>query len=917
MDPAGSATKLLPSILKPLGTWLVDWLAGFRSPQTLALRRYQKRLADKYQQDDYLPLRVEDAGRKTRVEQVITDRKHVVVAGEPGAGKSALLKHLAFEFAKGGRRTRKEAIPVLVKLLDVARNDVDACVLKQLRRAEFFRAEKFLARALDNGKLRVLLDGLDEVPREDRGHTVRRVLAFIEEYGDCEVVVTCRSAVRERALWDRMHAVTVAEFDDELIKQFIRARLGVNGSRTQELLFDNPRALALARVPLLLKMMIEVTRVPGASIPITSSRAQFYREAVDHLLSPRNAEASSDPEHHRDMKDVLRTLSLTGKDSGSDVLDRETAFDHAMRVLADSNSVNALFLDITRSGLLRHEGDRRYRFGHLSFQDYLAADALDADGLLTRLDLDPDRWQETAILWCGFNDATKVVRHLLANGSLAALECLGEAETVADDVARAVLDRFAPELDGAAADSQVVRAFGVAAAGRSAVFEFLRDEVTNPGSRRAAAAHALAISGLPEAVEVLGGLYRSTPDVREPLVRMGDPAVATLGDMAAMNGLAGIATPAALRVLVGFLWRDDEQAARAAWRIAAMISDPQLEAALAGFEAPHTSILDYGWVWMPFTGDRTTLTIINRVSELILYGPVEEDRQIDKRLAIALGFVDAKLTLTTDAPPSKKLVEIAGQMHTERPPNVVADQLFEVREDEKWCDLQRRFFDEYLKWRRCSERRRGLLRHVPLGDVATLMVRYRYRTVNRSDEWINMGRRSPGLVLMAIVCGTMAALAFVTLVVLAVVQTARTFFPGGAFSLDAVPWLRSALQAVADGAGWLWHLGPPALVPCVLGVGALCLGWALRRQRHRIAAEIVGGTVVVVGLVLLALLVTMPMVWSQAAEGSWLIGGIYWMGAVVLPSYAMSAILMRRDRLTSPLRDIVATREPVPAEPGG
>jgi hypothetical protein len=921
VDPAGSAAKLLPPVLKPAGTWVVGWLAGFRSPQTLALRRYQRRLMK--QARDHLPLQVEDAGRRTRLEQVLTRHKHVVVSGEPGAGKSTLLRHLAVEFARGGRDARKAAIPVVVDLIEVAAKDVDACVLDQLRRAEFFRAEKFHARALKDGTLRVLLDGLDEVPVENRGHVVRRVLAFMAEYDTCTVVVTCRSAVREPALWARMHPVQVAELDDELIRRFVNARLGVGESRTEELLaelFARPGILALARVPLLLELLIKL-KVPGASIPLTTSRAGFYREAVDSLLSPRNAEAGTDPERNADAYDVLRGLALTGKDSsGGDwiVFDRPTALDHAAVIVNEERpSVKALFQEIVHSGLLRREGTRRYRFGHLSFQDYFAADALDADGLLTRFDQDPDRWQEPAVLWCGLNDATEVVRHLLRNDSLTALECLGEAGTVDEDVARSVVSRFASDLAGAEADSQVVRAFGAAAAGNSAVFGFLRAEVTRPGDRRAAAAHALAMSGLPTALDVLGGLYDSTPEVRKPLARMGDHAIPVLvanGGENALDGLTTIGTTAALRAIVGLLWRDDERAARAAWRVAEMISDPRVEAALARLETPRLVDHRYHWVWTPFTADRTTLKIVNRVSHLILHGTDVASRPMDKRLAIALGFIEPNLVLYSRNPPSQELADIALLMrkldepHQDRPQDVIADTFFEVREDQTWCALQRRFFDAYLRWRNWPERQHRLLTHVPHGDMARLMAWYRFRGGGRLDEWIHMGERSPGLLLVAIACGAAGALGLVNAIVVAVVQTARTFFPGGAFSLDAVPWLRAVFRAVGDAAGWLWHLGSPSLVSSVLGLGVLGLGWTLRRRLPRIAGEIVGGTLAVVTLVLLALLLTMPVVWAHATQRTWVLGAVMWIGTFGTLMFAWFAAVQRRDRATTPLR-AVASRQ--------
>jgi hypothetical protein len=985
MDLVGLGSKVLPSLLAPLGRRLLDWLAGFRSPQTLALRRYQRRLARRYgtfvpesgtpedsiaMQDGYLPLQVEDNGRKRRVEQVLAERGRVVVTGEPGAGKSMLLRYLAFAFAEGGRQARRGAIPVIVGLQEAAGADLETGILRQLRAAKFFRADKFLARALRTGKLRVLLDGLDEVSHQQRADTVRRILAFFEEYGTCEVVVTCRTAVREEALWRRMYAVEVAELDDTLIRQFVRRWLGTSESRTEALLdelFGKPRVLALARVPLLLTMMARLYASTGrAPIRLPASRASFYREVIDFLLTPWHAERDTYSGHIDDKRKVLNQLALTGQDSSSGdwlVFDRRAAHAQATAVLdEDKGAVRELFREIVeRSGLLRIVHGR-YQFAHLSFQDYLAAETLDEDGLLARFAHDPDRWQEPAVLWCGLaDDATQVVGGLLRGGSLAALECVGEAREVDEALARSVVAHFAPALDTAGADDPVVRAFGAAASGVSAaaraVFAFLRDQVTRPGRRRAAAAHALAVSGLPEAAVVLGQLYGSTPEVREPLARMGDLAVDALaadGGEDALNGLAAIGTPAALHTLVDFLWHDDERAARAAWRVGALISEPQLEAELARHGRLGLSTHDYGWVWAPFSDDQTTRTIVSRVSHLILHGPVEDGPAIDPRLAIALGFIAPEHSLTTAWPSAipAELADLATRLRAIDNRVVVTTDdslpwlLLEERADPNWRALQRRYLDAYLRWRQWPARAQRLLMKVPTGYLTELFAKY-YRSPKPSrGDWKNMLRQGAGMLSAAIGLGAVFAFMAISCVVLAVVQTIRTFFPEGGFSLDAVSWLRSAGLAVADLAVWLWNWGAPlvrdaavwvgtevagllrpladveilffdlrVLVLVVLGIGVLWLGWAMRDGLGEAVFGLVGVVLLCLALmvvvVLLVLLATMPSVWVHAVTGSWLVVAAAWVVTVAAPVATVVVAEMRFDRTENPLRDGIAALRPV------
>jgi hypothetical protein len=992
-------TKLLPAVLTPVGRWLLDWIAGFQSPQALALRRYQRRLVRMYgtfqpkagasgsklkMADRYLPLQVEDGKERTSIEQVIGEHRHVIVTGEPGAGKSMLLDHLAFEFAEGGRVARRGAIPVLLNLQKLARSgaDVETYAGDVLKRAGFFRPERFVARALRTGKLRVLLDGLDEVGAAHRPGVVDRIREFMGEFSECGVVVTCRTAVREEALWQDMHAVEVAELDDRLIKKFVGAWFGTSESSTERLLdelFSKPKVLALARIPLLLTMMIGLY-APKRVVPtrMPASRARFYKQAVDFLLTPWHAEQSTDVERIADKRDVLRALALTGQDnSGSDSLsfERTAAVKQVAAVLDEGKGIARDLLQeiVVRSGLLRF-ADGHYHFAHLSFQDYFAAEALvgDANRLLARFRADPDRWQEAAVLWCGLApDATAVVDGLLRARSAAALDCIGEAATVGDDVVRQVIAAFEPELSTADADSQVVRAFGAAASGESpaarAVFAFLCGELTRTGSerRRAAAAHALAASNLPDAAVALGQLYSSHEAVREPLARMGDLAIDALtrsargGDADAVDGLAAIGTPAALYALVGLLWLEDTAtAARSAWRIGGMITLSQLEAALAQYPLSGTEqgAAAYGWVWEPFTTDPATRAIISRVSHLILNGPeeavTEDGRAVDPRLAIALGFIAARRNVYLMSYPPELTNQVKVVVRKMYALDGVADQaigidlpqrLLEVRDDARWTALQRELLDAHLHRAGWPERERRLLAHVPVAYLAEIFSKYRNRWHPDSTDWRHMLRTGPGLLPAAVALGVTAAALIITTVVVAVIQTRRTFFPPGGFTLEPVSWLLSlgreignlvtavvtevepAVDQVWDAAyakvsDWFTHLAAMEVTSWLdmrhvtiagLAVIVLAVGFAMRELVGELVGGLIGFALVLVlvaalltGLLLLA---TMPSVWLHAVSGSWWLVGFVWLVVVALPFVAWLLAELQFERNDSPLRGGLAS----------
>ncbi|MGA7934894.1 MAG: NACHT domain-containing protein, partial [Kovacikia sp.] len=97
---------------------------------------------------------------------------HVLLVGKPGSGKSMALGRLRWELAQAARTDERQPIPVLVALRG-DRPILDA-ICAEFRRAELrVKAEQIDGLLLD-GRLFLLLDGLNEIPSEKREHEVRQ-----------------------------------------------------------------------------------------------------------------------------------------------------------------------------------------------------------------------------------------------------------------------------------------------------------------------------------------------------------------------------------------------------------------------------------------------------------------------------------------------------------------------------------------------------------------------------------------------------------------------------------------------------------------------------------------------------------------------------------------------------------------------
>ncbi|SDZ53982.1 NACHT domain-containing protein [Asanoa ishikariensis] len=622
----------------------------------------------------------------------IREELRTVVLGGAGAGKSMLLRHSLVRWARDPRAHRRVPVLVDLHLYNDADRTLHGLVVDAFARRDVKerRARRFVDGMVENGRLSLFLDGLDEVVTSRRDALVNEIIALAERHPGCQVIVTCRDAVYENALAKAFeHVVEVAEFDEASIRRFLRlwfsqgpsrpgttAADGAVRAQVDQLMADlraNPRILALARNPLMLTMIATLEADdPGTGPSISRSRAEFYWTVVDHMLR-RDSQANRPSgltrykRHHK--WPALADIAMFAQGAPAGTVDRRGIPEEAaLRVVGtllrrqgrDPREHSEPMLEeiVVRSELLRRVNEDTLIFPHLTLQEYLAAERLggDPDRLLRHYRANPHRWRESVKLWCGAGrDCTRVVNDLFAGGDddrLLALECLAEAHEVDGIVANAIIDHFVKLLGfGAAEERRIVAALGTVASDPGPTGKRTLDLVTRlataqPGDAgRAAALHTLARTYLPSALATLTAM----PDddaARAALTEIGEAAIPALeeqalrGSLAAVDDLATIGTPSAAQALARLCYDAERPAVAAALRIAGLIQSPDIEEHLQrSAPLPPAGVAVLDWVWSPFStrGDRRLAPLMGRVAALIdsTYVGPRRDRVVDARLALS------------------------------------------------------------------------------------------------------------------------------------------------------------------------------------------------------------------------------------------------------------------------------------------
>ncbi|MEM8603198.1 MAG: NACHT domain-containing protein [Cyanobacteria bacterium P01_H01_bin.121] len=394
-------------------------------------------LQDLFRQSGKRGFGLQDAEKRPGM-KVSNQQQYLMVLGGPGIGKSTFLRRVGLEALKGKKDGdyRHECIPVFLELkyFDSAGITIEQRITKEFERCGWPHAEAFAEAALDQGKLLILLDGLDEVPEASLKHVINEIRRLVDRYSQNRFIASCRIAAYQGG-FPRFRDVAMASFDEEQIEQFIRnwfrqeEEVQANAAdRCWELLQQPAYAATqeLAQTPLLLTLLC-VTYRQNQDFP--RNRSKLYGEALRVLMKEWAAEKFLErdpiyqdlsPELERELLATIAYESFAADQlffSQREVTDQIREFLvtnlNAPKHLDAEKMLNAIEV---QQGLLVERARDTYSFSHLTLQEYLTAQYIVDNRQETELVenyLFDERWREVFLLVAGLIPGRKGAGELL------------------------------------------------------------------------------------------------------------------------------------------------------------------------------------------------------------------------------------------------------------------------------------------------------------------------------------------------------------------------------------------------------------------------------------------------------------------------------------------------------------------------
>lgn len=329
--------------------------------------------------------------------KLANEKTKLNVLGAPGSGKSTFLRKVGLEclvlYPKPVADSfHHKCIPVLVELKRFKTEPINLfdLIQKEFQIAGFPESHRFLKRALKDGKLLILLDGLDEVPESKLNQVLEHVKDFTDEFHENRFITSCRTAFYKNYL-SSFTDVEISSFRDEQIVQFINnwfyleknVKSGII-DLFQTLLFKegNEATLELSRTPLLLAFLCMSFDV-NQRLP--SNRSSLYKQALTILMHKWAAEKRIHNEDiYQDLNVELETEMLASLAAYFYEQDKIFFYSkdlkkHIKTFLTATLSNNNL--DVSKvleaieiqQGILVERSFEIYSFSHLTIQEYLTA----------------------------------------------------------------------------------------------------------------------------------------------------------------------------------------------------------------------------------------------------------------------------------------------------------------------------------------------------------------------------------------------------------------------------------------------------------------------------------------------------------------------------------------------------------------
>lgn len=319
----------------------------------------------------------EDGFSMENMAQIFHKRKHIMLRGDAGCGKTTSVEYLEYQDAKRYLEDDANPIPILLRLAEYTERDFD---IERIICEKLNVSLNDALILLEKKALHIYLDGVNEIiiSSEQKSDVVTKIEQFMRKNKEVQIVVTDRKNV-EIELEVSMPTLFLKQMQKEDIERYVNCKVGRVDAHTQIVdavvaYLDKASFDGIYATPLILDFLIDSAQ-KETGLPENS--AEFYLGYIRHLLKREYMEKKDLSAAPGRLDILLLYLAFHMPEEGFSMVQILLNFSQCRKVLGIEKIDNVHCMKLAvQLGILENTGEL-YRFANTNYAECLFAEALE------------------------------------------------------------------------------------------------------------------------------------------------------------------------------------------------------------------------------------------------------------------------------------------------------------------------------------------------------------------------------------------------------------------------------------------------------------------------------------------------------------------------------------------------------------